>query len=151
VEDKDPSRVEVALVRTARSVRRSFNTRLSTIGLNMTEAALLSFVDEGGSLTQRELADRLHISRASAGTVIGQLEGRGLVERRADPLDRRVWLIVLTPSAYPLLESFRAIDVALRQDLRAGFDRSERQQLADLLDRLYENAETAVACSEPAR
>jgi|SRR3954447_9180785 len=145
----EPSRIEIALVRTTRAVKHAFNERLTEIGLNMTQAGLLSFVDEHGSLTQRELADLLHISRVSAGTFIDGLEARGLVKRTDDPADRRVWLITLTPEAGPLVEAFREIDRNLRDDLRAGFSRQERHLLADLLERLEENAAVAALSVDP--
>ena len=151
MEMAEPSRVEIALVRTTRAVKRAFNVRLAEIGLNMTQAGLLSFVDEHGSLTQRELADLLHISRVSAGTFIDGLESRGLVKRTADPSDRRVWLITLTLAAAPLVQAFKGIDRNLRSHLRAGFTRHDLHLLADLLDRLEENAELAALSSHPSR
>lgn len=136
----EPSRVEIALFRTTRALKRAFNVRLADIGLNMTEGALLSFVDDNGAMTQRELADVLHVSRVSTGTIIDGLESRSLVRRTADPADRRVWLITLTDQGAQLVKSFRAVDAGLREDLRAGFNRAERHLLADLLQRLEENA-----------
>jgi DNA-binding MarR family transcriptional regulator len=144
VSTTDPRRVEIALFRASRSVRRAFNTRLAAIDLNMTQAGLLSCLDEHGSLTQRELADLLHITRVSAGTCIDSLEARSLVKRTGDPDDRRVWLISLTREAGSVIDEFKRIDDELRSDLRRGFERAERQQLAALLDRLTIAADDAV-------
>lgn len=140
----DPHRVEIALVRTTRAVKRAFNQWLAPIGLTMTHGALLSFVDEYGSLTQRELADLLHITRVSTGTFIDALEERNLVRRTDDPADRRVWLITLTEDGAETVREFYEIDRQLREHLRAGFTRDERQQLAQFLERLETNADIAV-------
>lgn len=139
----EPRRIEIALVRAARAVRRAFNARLEAIELNMTQAGLLSFLDEHGSLTQRELADLLHITRVSTGSFIDGLEARGLVQRTGNPADRRVWLVSLTEHARPVVDAFKTIDDELRAELRAGFERSERHQLAALLDRLTAEADKA--------
>ena len=71
--DNAPARLEMAVLRTARSVRRAFDARLRPLGLNLTQASLLSFLGDLGALTQRELADqrevvgRLQLERLTAG------------------------------------------------------------------------------------
>jgi MarR family transcriptional regulator for hemolysin len=134
------SRVEPALLGAARAVRHAFSQRLREIGLNMTEAALLSFLAEHGSLSQRELADRLQITPASTGAVVDALEKRGLVERRADPRDRRIRRIVLREGASVHVVEFRRVDAELREELRHGLSRHERRELARLLGVLQRNA-----------
>lgn len=141
----EPTRVEIALVKTARAVRRAFNEHLAAIDLTMSEGALLSYVDDRGAMTQRELADLLHVSRASAGSIIDGLHRKHLVSRSSDPSDKRVWLISLTADGLERVAEFRAVDDELRALLRRGFDRSERHQLAELLSRLEANAERSVS------
>jgi DNA-binding MarR family transcriptional regulator len=121
-----------------------FNVRLAEIGLNLIQAGLLLHVDAYGPLSQRELAELLDITRVATGTCIDDLEARGLVRRTADSNDRRVWLIVATPAAKALLERFNEIDAEVRAALRAGFDRRERHQLVDLLERLHTNASAII-------
>lgn len=144
----DPPRVELALLGAARAVRHAFSQRVRAIGLSMTEAALVSFLADHGSLSQRELADRLQITPASTGAVVDGLEKRGLVERRADPRDRRVWRIVLTEAASVHVVEFRRVDTELRDELRQGLSRRERQELARLLGVLERNALAAAGAQD---
>ena len=136
------------MLRAARAVRHAYNVRLRQIGLSLTEAVMLSFLAEHVSLTQRELADRLQITAAPCGVAIDGLVKRGLVERRSDPSDRRVWRIVLTEAAVPLVQEFERIDADLRADLRTGLTRAERQQLARVLAVLERNAMLAAGSGE---
>jgi len=137
-------RVESTLMATARTIRQAYEARLSPLGLNMTQASLLGFLHESGSLTQTQLAERLGLGRAATGSVIDALERKHLLERQPDTHDRRVWLVVVTPTgremAIPILE----IDQELRRQLRAGISRTERQQLAELLLRLQSNLSTVL-------
>ncbi len=50
-----------------------------------------------------ELADRLHIVRRSATTVVDDLESAGLAARLADPHDRRVTLVAITDAGLAAL------------------------------------------------
>ncbi len=106
MEISDPTRVEMAMLRTARLVRQAFNHALSPLGLSLTEASALSFLRQHRSLSQRQLSDLLQVSRPSAGSVIDGLERRGLVLRKADATDRRVWLVELTSDAEPYVNAF---------------------------------------------
>jgi len=135
----DAARLEMAVLRTARTLRKAYDRRLAGIGLNMTQASLLLFLQEDGPMTQRELADRLHIGRAAAGGFIDGLEGRGLVTRNLDASDRRVWRIELTEAATSLVVAFKAIDAELHEEVRAGMSHAERRSLAEMLLRLEAN------------
>lgn len=137
-------RVESTIMATARAIRQCYDQRFAGLGLNLSEASLLAFVEESGPLTQTRLAQRLGLGRAATGSVIDALEERGLVERQPDPDDRRVWLVTVTRSGKELVEQVNASDKVLRSELRAGISRADRQQLAALLVRLQENLAAAL-------
>ncbi|MFN3218802.1 MAG: MarR family winged helix-turn-helix transcriptional regulator [Acidimicrobiales bacterium] len=137
-------RVESTIMATARAIRQCYDQRFADLGLNLSEASLLAFVEESGPLTQTRLAQRLGLGRAATGSVIDSLEKRGLVERQPDPDDRRVWLVTVTRTGKDLVEQVNASDQVLRSELRAGISRADRQQLAALLVRLQENLAAAL-------
>jgi DNA-binding MarR family transcriptional regulator len=132
-------RVESTIMQTARAIRQAYETRLATLDLNLSQASLLGFLKDSGPLTQTQLAASLGLGRAATGAIIDALEKRGLVERRPDPKDRRVWLVATTRAGSDLAEPVLEIDRALRDDLRAGITKRERQLLAELLVRLQAN------------
>ena len=134
-------RVEIALIHTARRLRSAFDLRLAELDLNLNQASLLAFVNDFGGTNQTELAEMVGVGRASCGTMIDQLEARGLVERRPDPEDRRVWLVAITGEGAALVEQFYAVDEEFRKDIRRDISRDERQQLASLLERLGTNVD----------
>jgi DNA-binding MarR family transcriptional regulator len=137
-------RVESTLMSTARLVREAFDARLAPLDLNLTQASLLSYIAEFGATTQTRLADHLGIGRASIGTVVDQLERRGVVERRPDPDDRRVWLVEITGSGRDLAVAVADVDEVLRAELRHGIGREERQALAWVMTRLQHNLQAAI-------
>jgi len=132
-------RFEIAIIGTARRLRAAFDERLEPLDLNLNQASLLAYVADFGESTQTELAEMVDLGRAAIGTMIDQLEARGLLERLPDPADRRVWLVAATESGRVLVDRFYEIDKKFRQELRRGIDRDERQLLAELLERLDTN------------
>lgn len=137
-------RVESTLMATARLVREAFDLRLAPLELNLTQASLLGYVVEFGATTQTRLADRLGIGRAAIGSVVDRLQERGLVERRPDPDDRRVWLVEITERGRQLVGRVDEVDRDLRAELRFGIGREERQALAWVMTRLQENLRAAI-------
>lgn len=82
----------------------------------------------------RELARRLGMDASNLTGVVDRLEERGLVERRADPADRRVRQLALTDDGEQLR---RALEARLMSapPLLAGLDEEQRRTLRDLLRR----------------
>ncbi len=137
-------RFEIAIIGTARRLNNVFNARVESLDLNLNQASLLAFVVDFGDSTQTALAEMVGLGRAATGTMIDQLETRGLLERQPDPNDRRVWLVAATDAGRQIVERFYEIDSALRAELRRGIGRDDRQQLAETLERLDANIETAI-------
>lgn len=137
-------RVESTLMATARLVREAFDVRLEPLQLNLTQASLIGYVAEFGATTQTRLADRLGTGRAAMGTVVDNLEQRGLVQRHPDALDRRVWRIDVTDAGRALADRITDVDEVLRAELRHGIGREERQALSWVLTRLQQNLHTAI-------
>ena len=80
-----------------------------------------------GPVTQTKIADHLGQGRAATGATLDRLQERGLVERRPDDDDRRVWQIHLTDAGRDLIRPISAIDETLRTELPAGLSRADRK------------------------
>ena len=124
---------------TANAIRTAYDDRLAQLGLNLSLASLLSYVGDFGPVNQTRVAEHLSQGRAVTGTQIDRLERDGLVERRPDPTDRRVWLVAITDAGIRTAEAIADVDRVLRAELRAGISRADRQTLAATLVRLQQN------------
>jgi DNA-binding MarR family transcriptional regulator len=130
------TRLRHAIARSARRLRQEAGTDLSP-----SLTAALATVDRHGPLTPSELASRERVQRPTITRVIGRLEEAGLVERAADPSDRRSALIAVTPAGRALLEAGRTRkDAFLSERLEAlpAADRATLARAADLLEGLLE-------------
>lgn len=134
-------RLESTLLAASRQIRAVYDLAFEPLELNLSQASLLSYVNQFGPQTQTHLAERLALGRAATGTVVDVLEQRGLVERCPDPTDRRVWLVSMTEPGTAIVAEIEAIDTEFRTELRRGISRSDRQQLAAIIVRLQTNLE----------
>jgi DNA-binding MarR family transcriptional regulator len=72
--------------------------------------------------------------------IVDRLEEAGLVERAADPADRRAWRLHVTVKAQPLVEKLRAIADDMIADAFAGIDPKDIETTRIVLARARENA-----------
>jgi DNA-binding MarR family transcriptional regulator len=94
---------------------------LAPHGIEGRELAVLLSLDEREPLSQREAALRLGIDRTTMVALVDELEGKGLVERRPHPADRRKNVVTFTEYGRETLQ--RAV---------AAADEAERRFLAPL-------------------
>jgi DNA-binding MarR family transcriptional regulator len=132
-------RVESTLMATANAIRCAYDERLAPLGLTLSVASLLAYICEFGPVSQTRAAEHLGQGRAVTGTHVDKLESLGLVERGPDPGDRRVWLVAATAAGRELGDRIGDVDAVLRDELRDGISRADRQLLAELLVRLQQN------------
>lgn len=132
-------RVETTLMNTARAMREAYDTRFAPLGLNLTQASLIAYLQQFGPITQTKCADHLRLGRANIGATIDRLQERQLVERHPDAVDRRVWQVALSPDGHEVAAKVLAIDEVLRAEMRDGITRAERQALASVMTRLQAN------------
>lgn len=108
--------------------------------LTVPESSVLARLDRGGPTTASALARLEQISPQSMGATLGELEARGLVERRPDPEDGRRAVISLTDAGLQALRNRRdARTELLAHALAVDFTPAELQQLleaAPLIERL---------------
>jgi DNA-binding MarR family transcriptional regulator len=129
--------LRVAVARTARRLRQEAGAELGA-----TLTAALATVDRHGPLTPSELAGRERIQRPTATRLAAKLEGLGLIERAADPVDGRSSLLSATAAGRAHLREVRTRkDAFLAQRLARlpADDRATLARAADLLEALLED------------
>jgi len=111
--------------------------------LSLPESSALTRLDRSGPATASALARLEQISPQSMGATLSSLEGRGLVQRAADPKDGRRIVLSLTEAGQQALRDRHSARTAqLARALSASFTQAELGQLmaaAPLLERLAQN------------
>jgi DNA-binding MarR family transcriptional regulator len=93
--------------------------------------------EEGAEgLRLKDLAEMLRIAPRSATEVVDQLQDKGLVERRPDPVDRRATRIVLTANGARVRAQVREERRRQAGDYFSALSAPDRDELARLLTQL---------------
>jgi len=93
----------------------------------------------------KRLADHLHLSGAFITSTVGRLVRLGLVHKRTDPRDRRRVALTVSAKGHALLEKLAPTQRRINDVEFGCLDRGEFQLLIDIVDRLIESGDRAVA------
>ncbi len=119
-----------------RLMRKRFDMMSRRHGATGAQWRTLGAINRTPGITQAALASWLEVEAVTAGRMVDRLEKAGLVERRADPADRRAWRLYLAPAAAPLLVQLQACADTLIADTLSGVSEGEHDLLLALLNRL---------------
>ena len=123
----------------ARLLRKRFEQNARGSGLTRSQWQVLAYLAENEGINQSGLADLLEIEPITLGRIVDKLQVLGLVERRPDPSDRRVWLLHLTPAARPKLTLLHSLGVVTRGEALVGVSSADIEHLLKTLQALKAN------------
>jgi DNA-binding MarR family transcriptional regulator len=109
---------------------------LRSFELSTTQYAVLLLLDTGQGWRLTDLSERLRFDKSTMTRIIDRLEQASLVRRIADPADRRVQRVILTPQGQLRRDEARAAherSIVHRMDV---LNPDEQRQLCSLLAKL---------------
>lgn len=123
----------------SRLLRKRFDVVSRRFGVTGPQWRMLAALRRTPGINQGALAQWLEVEAITAGRMIDRLEKSGMVERRADPNDRRAWRLFLTDAATPLLDELFGCATEVFDEAQQGFAPEERELLLALLERVRAN------------
>ena len=128
---------------TAHALRKAFDRRAVGMGVTRAQWKVLFRLERVPGLRQIELADMLDIEPITLSRIVDRLEEAALVERVADPADRRAWRLHVTAKAQPLIAKLQAVADEMIAEAFAGIDPEHIAIAREVLARVRENAARA--------
>ncbi len=115
------------------------------LGLTPAHWKVILALNISDGLTQKELADKIYVDGSTLVPVIDKMEQNGLVQRRADPKDRRINRIFLTPKSESTIDSIILIVLQLRKMIYRGISEDEINSVRKILGTIIKNSDTIIS------
>ena len=129
----------------ARLLKTYADQRARHFGISRAQWAVLIRIDRHEGLKQTELAEMLDLQPISLTRLLDRLAENGLIERRADPNDRRANRLYLKPAAKPLLDRLADLGTDMMQIVLDGLSTSSIERMLKELNAVRDNLRTAIA------
>ncbi|KAA9006565.1 MarR family transcriptional regulator [Paenibacillus spiritus] len=138
-----------AIFTAARQLKRLAHRSAADHELTVHQLEILSLVSASPGLSQKEVAERLRLSKSRVSLHLDQLTEKGLVLRESSPVDRRETVLQPTPRGSESAASIRDRDLS-RQALSDVLSRMDDGDI-DTLIRLLGQIREGLAVEEHAR
>jgi len=116
-----------------RLLRVDADKRARAEGMTRAQWGILLWLERQPGISQKELSELLEVEPISVARLVDRLEARGMVERRPEPKDRRIWRLHLCPPAYPALNEIHRHRDAMAHRLTAEIDPITLDAMAEAL------------------
>jgi MarR family transcriptional regulator for hemolysin len=123
----------------ARLTRVEADKRARVHGMTRAQWGLMTHLNRNPGLSQKELADLLEVEPISVARMVDRLAANGLVERRADANDRRIWRLHLLPAAEPMLQKMTVLGDELGIFVTQNVSPAEREAMLEALSQMKSN------------
>ena len=123
----------------SRFLRAELAETAAAYGLTIADWSVLSSLRSSGEpfrVPAGRLAEQMDVAPATMTSRIDRLEASGLVRRTADPTDRRVQAIELTPEGRRMWEEAVGVQAAKEARIASALDEGQKEELNALLRRL---------------
>lgn len=135
----------IAFHQVMQSHRHVMVRKLAERGLHFAQALCLKEAMHQPGISQRDLAERLHVSRPTVTAMLQKMEKVQLIERRVDELDQRYTRIFVTEKGAQLHLEMHAVIGEIVEGVIGPMPEKDRRELARLLGNLDENYQRLLA------
>jgi MarR family transcriptional regulator for hemolysin len=136
--------IAFTLMDVARMLKTYADQRARQFGISRAQWGVLVRLDRSEGLKQTELAEMLDLQPISLTRLLDRLAENGLIERRADPNDRRANRLYLTPAARPLLAELADLGHDMMDTVLQGLDDEASARLLRNLGVMKDNLRAAI-------
>lgn len=136
------------LATASRILSQKETTALAAVRLSLHEYVVLRLIGTKAHLSQGSLGNRYGIDPATMVDLIDKLENEGLLVRQRNPLDRRKYLLHLTPKGNKVSSRARRLVRKQQKEFLAGLTEDQWEAARSALWKLVEAHVTATGLED---
>ena len=133
------------LLKIGKSAERRFEKALKPSGLSPRHLGVL-FEVCACPTSQQALIESIGVDPSKLVGLLNDLEAEGLIVRKRDPEDRRRHIVEVSAKGKARLDDARQIASAVEEELLAGLDAAQREQLLMLLAQVADSSGIFEGC-----
>ncbi|MGD8368299.1 MAG: MarR family transcriptional regulator [Desulfobacterales bacterium] len=138
----DGPHIRLLLWKANKAVETIDKASIAATGLGLSDFAVLEALLHKGPLPVNTIGKKVLLTSGSISTAVNRLANKGLVRRRRDPADGRVFLVHLTERGRMMIEKAYRRHSRNLEATAGVLDPEERKTLVRLLKKLGRHAET---------
>lgn len=124
------------LVQLGMEAARQFGEQIAPLGVEPRHVGMLMRLAANEGKAQQVIGELIGLNPTQTVFLVDELEGRGFVERRRNPADRRSHALYLTPAGRDMLSKVREAGRVHQARFGASLSEHEQEQLTELLRRI---------------
>lgn len=121
------------LTKAQHNIHQLFKAELAPYGVTPGQYAVLKCLWDENGQTARKLAERLSLDGSTITGILDRMEQKGLIEKMADPKDRRALQVMLTPAGRKLEEPLSQVIINANRKALFKLDDKQAEALKQLL------------------
>jgi DNA-binding MarR family transcriptional regulator len=128
--------------------QKTLDKILAPYGSSSARYSLMAYIAKNDGVRSADIIKAFALAPRTVTEAIDVLESEGLVERRADTVDRRAKVLALTPAGTKLLCKLEPIWDGFGQRLLSALPAEERKQFGNILGKLVKRLDELHAETE---
>ena len=108
-------------------------------GFSLSQMHAIEILGAHETLKMKELAEKLGITTGTLTVTIDKLEKKGVVVRKANPKDRRSYVIELTKAGKKIQHAHTEYHLKMTQECTVEFSNKEKEQFFMLFKKFLQN------------
>ena len=125
----------------SRCIQTINDNKFKQFNLERGQFVFLTRICENEGISQIDLSNMLKVDKATTTKAIQKLEDKGLIERKRDKIDKRMWRL------YPKTEAFDLYSLIIREENEnisicfSDFTENERTLVCEFIERMEKKIE----------
>lgn len=126
--------------RISRNCEMVYNHQLRNYGISQSHHPYILLICKEGGISQEKIAKEIGVNRSNVTRQLSILEEKGLIIRKQDEEDRRIWRVYPTPQMEELLPAVCSCMHTWNEQILVDLDENEREVLLTMLKKVAERS-----------
>lgn len=127
------------ICQSARRVYQYLDSLFSEYDITPEQWAIIKQLLQEEGISQKELSIAVRKDQNTTKAIVDKLTNKGYIYREGNPLDKRAFILTLTPKAREIAPKLSKLDEEMIDTLKEGLSSEELDTLANILKKIQRN------------